>query len=180
MSTNERTVLTAEQAADISRAIRDLQAENERLKSQREVSIEGEKKDCERAMVALAGCGICTPQETYGINTSWAISDLIRAVKEQRQERERLKQQIDGMYAAVEGASRAVGTERESHSRTREALRQAQWGNPEIVSRDGSMAVVHLCPLCDQSEARGHSPDCLVGMALEGGATETRRERGGV
>src|SRR6266571_4821968 len=39
-----------------------------------------ERRDCEKALVALAGAGVCTPAETYGVNTSWAISDLCRGI----------------------------------------------------------------------------------------------------
>ena len=45
-----------------------------------------------------------------------------------------------------------------------EALRQVQWSNDFMYNDD---LTVCLCPLCDQSEKRGHSPDCLVGAAIE-------------
>ncbi len=47
------------------------------------------------------------------------------------------------------------------------ALRQVQWGNPEVASLTVDGGLIHLCPMCDQTEKRGHSPDCLVGMALD-------------
>jgi hypothetical protein len=37
-------------------------------------------KDATKALVALSGAGICTPEETYGVNSSWTVSDLCRAV----------------------------------------------------------------------------------------------------
>jgi hypothetical protein len=48
-------------------------------------------------------------------------------------------------------------------ARLQDTLRQIQWGNDSI---DYAGTVYNLCPLCDQSEVRGHSPDCLVGAAL--------------
>jgi hypothetical protein len=49
------------------------------------------------------------------------------------------------------------------------ALRQVQWGNEAVDPDSGQLSptVYNLCPMCDQSEVRGHAPDCLVGMALE-------------
>lgn len=48
---------------------------------QRDVSIETENKDCKKALYALAGSNYPTPAEGYGSNSSWAISDLCRAIK---------------------------------------------------------------------------------------------------
>jgi hypothetical protein len=50
----------------------------------------------------------------------------------------------------------------------RKALEQIQWGNEDVdpLSEPLSATIYNLCPMCDQSEARGHAPDCLVGMAL--------------
>lgn len=50
-------------------------------------------------------------------------------------------------------------------TRTREALRQVEWsggGHCEQYMAGGPM-----CPMCDQVQSNGHSPDCLFGMALE-------------
>ncbi len=44
------------------------------------------------------------------------------------------------------------------------ALRQVQWGN--TVIGDWNLPR-YLCPLCDQVERRGHSPDCHVGAVIE-------------
>ena len=41
-----------------------------------------------------------------------------------------------------------------------DALRLVQWGSRLT-------AWLHLCPLCDQSRSRGHTPDCHVGTAIE-------------
>jgi hypothetical protein len=48
------------------------------------------------------------------------------------------------------------------------ALREIQWGNAAVDPDSGQLSptVYNLCPLCDQSEVRGHAPDCLVGNAL--------------
>jgi len=70
---------------------RDAMAEVERLNSHRKAAFEAERFDCERSLIALAGAGQSTPEETYGRNTSWAISDLIRGVKALHAEVERLK-----------------------------------------------------------------------------------------
>jgi hypothetical protein len=52
------------------------------LKSQRHASIVTEGKDATRIFEALVGAGYPTPLEGYGNNSSWAISDLIRAFKQ--------------------------------------------------------------------------------------------------
>lgn len=51
-------------------------------------------------------------------------------------------------------------------ARLRDALRQVQWGNETLDTEDLEV-LYQLCPLCDQSESRGHAPDCLVSMCLE-------------
>lgn len=56
------------------------------MESQRTCAIESERRDATRIMEALASERFCTPEETYGNNSSWAILDLIRAVKEQGSE----------------------------------------------------------------------------------------------
>src|SRR6185312_214984 len=48
-----------------------------RFKSQIDLSVEVERKDCARALLALAG-KYPTPVEGYGCNSSWAISDLCK------------------------------------------------------------------------------------------------------
>ena len=63
------------------------------LKSQRDCAMEAEKRDAFRIMEALAGAHICTPEETYGTNTGWAISDLIRAFKQVIRERNLLERE---------------------------------------------------------------------------------------
>ena len=42
-----------------------------------------------------------------------------------------------------------------------DALRAVEWSNPNTPS-------FRFCHLCDQLDSNGHSPDCLVGKALEG------------
>lgn len=74
-------VLKAERAASQGKT-----ALIENLKSQRSAAMSVEKGDCGKALGALAGAHICTPEETYGFNTSWAISDLCRAVTKQYEE----------------------------------------------------------------------------------------------
>ncbi len=49
----------------------------------------------------------------------------------------------------------------------REALGQVQWFRNYVDPDSGiNGSEYDLCPLCDQSEARGHAPDCLVWIAL--------------
>jgi hypothetical protein len=43
------------------------------------------KRDCRKALMALAGWYV-TPEEGYGFNTSWAIADLCRAIEQLRKE----------------------------------------------------------------------------------------------
>lgn len=62
--------------------------------TQNKLAQAAEKKDCEKALLALAGW-YPTPVEGYGFNVSWAISDLCRAVTELRK-REAEGQEGDG------------------------------------------------------------------------------------
>lgn len=84
--------------------------QHEELKRQKEVfraqinaAAETERKDCERVLLALAGIGYPTPAEGYGTNSSWAISDAVRAIKEraaaEQQKEELLKalEEINGL-----------------------------------------------------------------------------------
>lgn len=68
---------------------------------------------------------------------------------------------------AVLSAARGCAKDRE---RLKEALAMIQWGN--VTDVPGGLPY-YLCPLCDQIEANGHSPDCHVGAALD--ATEKER-----
>lgn len=52
--------------------------------AQNKLAQAAEKKDCEKALLALAGW-YPTPVEGYGFNTSWAISDLCRAIQKLRE-----------------------------------------------------------------------------------------------
>lgn len=75
-----------EENALLLAANREKDAEIERLKSQLAATDHVLKHDCSRALVALAGAHVGTPAETYGVNTSWAISDLCRTVTKQAEE----------------------------------------------------------------------------------------------
>ena len=46
------------------------------------------KIDCSLIMETLAGAHICTPEETYGTHTSWAILDLVKAFKKPQEKKE--------------------------------------------------------------------------------------------
>ncbi len=74
-------------------------AEHERVLMHRLLAIEQERKDCERALAALSGAGICTPEETYGTNSSWAIADLCRGIDTQAKRIAELEAQLAGMNA---------------------------------------------------------------------------------
>lgn len=62
--------------------IAELEAQVKRDAMHRENGVNCEREDCSRALLALASAHICTPAEGYGSNSSWAISDLCRAVSE--------------------------------------------------------------------------------------------------
>ena len=72
------------------------------LRSQMDAGLAVERKDCEKALVALAGVHYTTPAEGYGTNSSWAISDLCRAVIEVRDaavKAERERSLLEACYA---------------------------------------------------------------------------------
>jgi hypothetical protein len=50
--------------------------------AQRSAGEECERNDCKKALLELAGAGYPTPAEGYGTNSSWAISDLCRCVRD--------------------------------------------------------------------------------------------------
>jgi hypothetical protein len=47
-------------------------------------------------------------------------------------------------------------------SRAKEVIKSVEWSG-WAPSDDG---IVAMCPLCDQVNRKGHSPDCLIGMLL--------------
>lgn len=51
--------------------------------------------DFEKAALALARAGISTLENSYGTNSSWAISDLCRAVEGLAAERDRLRKALE-------------------------------------------------------------------------------------
>ena len=66
--------------ADHQQALSALEEQLRLRNLQREASVETERKDCIRALTALSAAGVCTPEETYGTNSSWAIGDLCKAL----------------------------------------------------------------------------------------------------
>lgn len=59
----------------------ELKKEVERLKSHWTVGQNAERADCDKALYAIASF-FSTPVTGYGVNTSWAISDLCKAIKD--------------------------------------------------------------------------------------------------
>jgi hypothetical protein len=70
--------LPATVADGLIKHLRTQQARIDVLEANIKLGVEGERRDCEKALLALAG-KYPTPVEGYGINTSWAISELCRA-----------------------------------------------------------------------------------------------------
>ncbi len=56
--------------------------------------IEKDAETCQDGLALLAGVGVCTPEEGYGSNIQWLMSDLKSAFRERDAEIERLKQQL--------------------------------------------------------------------------------------
>jgi hypothetical protein len=53
--------------------------------------------------------------------------------------------------------------------RLKDIIRQLQWGSAALAhdwkGDEVFEVLVSLCPLCDQTEAKGHTPDCpMFGM----------------
>jgi predicted nucleic acid-binding Zn-ribbon protein len=104
---------------------------------QREASVETERKDCIRALTALSAAGVCTPEETYGTNSSWAIGDLCKALTAAQARITELEKALQNLDDAVmrEGIER---TEDEGNHRSGEkfialmdALKQARALSPK-------------------------------------------------
>lgn len=109
------------------------------------------------------------------------IAALTAELAAARAERDALREQAESACADAEvvgyygdRADSAGQCFREAHTaiaaerdQLREALEQVQWGNAEWDPAGGECGCVYqLCPLCDQSEVRGHAPDCPVGRAM--------------
>ena len=73
--------------ADLTAERDQLAAERDRLVSQRTAAFEAEVKDASKAFEALSSAGYPTG---YGRNSSWAISDLCRALAQMKAERDQL------------------------------------------------------------------------------------------
>ena len=67
------------------------QQDTARLEAQIGAATAMERNDCEKALLALSGAGYPTPQEGYGSNSSWAISDLCRCVAAMSDQKEQQK-----------------------------------------------------------------------------------------
>lgn len=68
------------------------------MQSNQMAAIECEKIDASKALVALSDAGYPTPEETYGSNTSWAISDLCRALAAAKQRIAELEAALGMVY----------------------------------------------------------------------------------
>ena len=75
------------------------------------------------------------------------------------------QQQIEALKRDIASKDAAILDLWEENKRMRDVLRQVQWGNTIAGRWPGEL--LHMCPLCDQVEGNGHTPDCLVGMCLE-------------
>lgn len=79
---NSRTFETYEE--QLEKEIEVLKAKLARAESHRVAALEHGKADASKALRALAAAHYPTPEEGYGDNTSWAISDLCRCILEGR------------------------------------------------------------------------------------------------
>jgi len=75
------------------------------VQSQRNAAIEAEKRDASKAFDALVTAGYPTPVETYGSNSSWAISDLCRALAEAKED----TADLEYKFAACKSVIRGLG-----------------------------------------------------------------------
>lgn len=101
-----------------------------------------------RAEEALAGWRTCLSihdDDCFGCPE--ALADAVRA-----------------LLAAWPEAKASTGA---NDGAARDALARVQWSRREVAENSwGEEEPVFLCPECDQTEARGHAPDCRIGMAL--------------
>lgn len=149
MSTNERTVLTAEQVAKIAK--------------QADMATPGPWFD---QYEYDGGRTVCQMRST---DTTFCVNKALHAPGPRPYE----STKENGRFIAaartnVPALCYSHEALRVDNQRLKAALQQVQWSS-DAPDPDDSMVVYHLCPMCDQSETRGHSPDCLVGAALEGG-----------
>lgn len=86
-------------------AIRQLQAEPAVIRQELGSKNQLWRRDwCEKLLVALAGAKCVTPEETFGDNLDWAISDTINAIRKLaeaiRQDKERIAELLDALRQA--------------------------------------------------------------------------------
>ena len=60
--------------------------------------IEKDAETCQDGLALLAGVGVCTPEEGYGSNIQWLMSDLKSAFRERDAEIKRLKSENRVMH----------------------------------------------------------------------------------
>lgn len=81
--------------SDLQAELTKVRCELELSRSQRFAAVEAERLDATKAFHALCAVHIATPEKGYGYNSSWAISDLCRAVKELKSERDEARQELE-------------------------------------------------------------------------------------
>ena len=89
---------------------RELIASAEELERHHEVN----KVSCSKALVCLAGARRCTPEETYGRDVTWAISDLVAAVDAFAEDRDVLRALLSRAEKSMEAALRTLHKGRSS------------------------------------------------------------------
>jgi len=101
-------------------------------------------------------------------------------VNQRRQMIEQWNRQCEAQEKPGEGAADSTDTgariaELEAeNARLRGVLSSIQWCSDAPDDGIG----YHLCPICDQSEVRGHAPDCTIGAVLEAAEVPRQHLRG--
>jgi len=130
--------------------IRCLQEDIDWLVSQRTAAFEAERRDASKAFEALISAGYPTPLEGYGSNSSWAISDLCRALAQMKAERDQLatdyectlvdRNELMGKHIAVSAENLKFAAQLET---ARKALGKAESElehfNPELAAECASV-----------------------------------------
>lgn len=83
------------QIYDLERALSVCQSRMRCMESGRNSAMEAEKKDARKAWLALSKANFTVPVDGYGWNSSWAVSDMCRCVKQQSETISRLRAEIE-------------------------------------------------------------------------------------
>jgi hypothetical protein len=137
--------------------------------------------------VTWIGCPICAMKE----GTVEHIGELENKLSAATEEKERLRGALEKAYRFIEvqptigaawginksnilvecSAALAPSPASGLLEQVEKALELTQWGNSEDIG------TIRLCPVCDQTEKRGHAPDCPVGTALSSLRSATGRQK---